>query len=906
MTDTNNTTPSNDSGQNSDQNPNANSETPKQAWSPLDNVDPAPEDLDVDAPEAEPTPEAAPIETATPEAAPVETATPEVAPTPEAAPVETAAPEVAPTPEVAPVETAAPEATPAPEAAPIEEAAPEVAPTPEAAPVENAAPEATPTPEAAPIETAAPEVAPTPEAAPAPEAPKAEEAAPASQAAPTETAAPEAEDPPKAKPNGFESLPAMIAKAIEEKGYEEPSAVQAACLKPEANGRDLLVSAQTGSGKTVAFGFALAEDLLDEDGRVPPAAGPLALVIAPTRELALQVSRELVWLFKYTGARVTTCVGGMDASKERRSLRNGAHIVVGTPGRLRDHLERGALNLLGLKTAVLDEADEMLDMGFRDELEEILDGTPDDRRTLLFSATIPRQIEKMANRYQNNALRISTVGDKRGHGDIAYKAVTVSPSEISNAVVNLLRFYEAPTAMLFCATRNNVRHLHATLQERGFDVVALSGEHSQQERNQALQALRDRRARVCVATDVAARGIDLPTLSLVIHVEVPRDAEALQHRSGRTGRAGKKGTAVILVPYQRRRRVEGMLRGARIEAEWTNAPTPEDIRKNDRERLLETLLQPAEFEDEDRELAQRLIAELTPEDIAAALVQAHRAKMPRPEELTANTPDARRDAQKERHRPGFEDTVWFRMDIGRRQNADPRWVLPLLCRRGHLTRNEIGAIRIGGAETFVQIPRNLASKFADAVARTAGPDGEGGEVTIAHSETGPREVARENRKQGGHGGGSRHGGGGGHGGPRHGGGGGNSGPRHGGGGRDGGRSNAGVGHSGERVYAKPHRKGPANRSHNGDNMGNANGEGFKRDGFKKDGPRGGSGGGGYNKGASGGGGYNKGGPKGGSGGGYKAGGSGNGYKGGAGSGSSSGGDYKKPSPKKHRNIDPFD
>src|SRR5690606_14651961 len=210
---------------------------------------------------------------------------------------------------------------------------------------------------------------------------------------------------------------------------------------------------------------------------------------------------------------------------------------------------------------------------------------------------------------------------------------------------------------------------------------------------QALQALRDRRARVCVATDVAARGIDLPSLSLVVHVEIPRDAETLKHRSGRTGRAGNKGTAVLIVPFPRRRRVESMLRGARINAEWISAPTAEAIRRQDRERLLAALLQPVEHDEEDRALAQRLLAERSPEDIAAALVRAHRSAMPRPEEMIENTPEARRSAQHERHRAGFEDVVWFRLDIGRRQNADARWILPLLCRRGHITRNEVGAIR---------------------------------------------------------------------------------------------------------------------------------------------------------------------------------------------------------------------
>ena len=538
-------------------------------------------------------------------------------------------------------------------------------------------------------------------------------------------------------PMSFAGVPAILGEALAARGYADPTPVQAAVLQDEARGRDLVVSAQTGSGKTVAFGMAMATELLAEDGTIAVSRSPLALVIAPTRELAMQVGRELAWLYAQTGARVAICVGGMDPQKERRTLQGGVHIVIGTPGRLRDHLERGALDLSALRTIVLDEADEMLDMGFREDLEEILDATPEARRTMLFSATIPPAIANLARRYQRDALRISTVGDDRGHGDIAYQAVTVAPAEIEQAVVNLLRFHEAETAMLFCATRENVRRLHATLQERGFDVVALSGEHSQQERNHALQALRDRRARVCVATDVAARGIDLPTLSLVVHVELPRDAEILQHRSGRTGRAGKKGTAILIVPYPRRKRVEMMLRGAKINAEWISAPAPEAIHAQDRQRLIAALLEPAEYDDEDRAIAAQLLAERSPEDIAAALVRAHRAAMPQPEELTENTPQARSAAQAERHRPGFDDTIWFRMDLGRRQNADPRWILPLLCRRGHITRNEIGAIRIGIHETHFQVPRAIAGRFADAVARTASGSAEdGSEVRI---EVAPEE-----------------------------------------------------------------------------------------------------------------------------------------------------------------------
>jgi ATP-dependent RNA helicase DeaD len=515
----------------------------------------------------------------------------------------------------------------------------------------------------------------------------------------------------------FDTLPPLLAEALATRGYETLTPVQAAVLQPDAEGRDLIVSAQTGSGKTVAFGLAMAPQLLD-GGSALPTRQPLALIVAPTRELALQVARELRWLYGKTGAWIATAVGGMDPMKERRALHHGAHIVVGTPGRLRDHLERGALDLSALRVAVLDEADEMLDMGFRQELEEILDATPAERRTLLFSATMPKPIVALAKRYQRDALRISTAGEDRGHGDISYQAVTVAPADIENAVVNLLRLHEAESAMLFCATRENVRRLHSSLIERGFDAVALSGEHSQNERNHALQALRDRRARVCVATDVAARGIDLPTLSLVIHVELPRDPEALKHRSGRTGRAGKKGTAVLIVPYQRRRRVEAMLRDARIQTEWIPVPKPEDIARSDRERLLETLLAPVELDEDDRALGRQLLAERSAEDIAAALVRSHRARLPAAEEMLDDGPGQRAE-RPQGARAGFEDSVWFRLDIGRRQNADPRWILPLLCRRGHLTKGEIGAIRIDADETLFEVPRASLGRFTAALKRTA-------------------------------------------------------------------------------------------------------------------------------------------------------------------------------------------
>ena len=520
-----------------------------------------------------------------------------------------------------------------------------------------------------------------------------------------------------------------LAEALGARGYDTLTPVQTAVIEEGAVGRDLIVSAKTGSGKTVAFGLAIADQLLDGP-RASYAVKPLGLVIAPTRELAIQVTKELEWLYAPAGARVVTCVGGMDPMKERRALQSGAHLVVGTPGRLRDHLERGALDLSALRVAVLDEADEMLDMGFREELEEILDATPPGRRTLLFSATMPRPIVALAKRYQKDALRIETLGDKEGHQDIAYQAVAVAPSDIEHAVVNLLRLHEAETAILFCATRDAVRRLHASLTERKFQAVALSGEHSQSERNHALQALRDQRARVCVATDVAARGIDLPSVSLVIHVELPRDAEALQHRSGRTGRAGRKGTAVLIVPYQRRRAVEGMLRGARIEAEWIVPPGPAEIMAKDRERMLEALAVPVELDEDDQALVTQLMADLSPDAIAAALVRSLRTDLPAAEDILA--PSERKDTREAGPRAGFETASWFRINAGRRHRADPRWLLPLICRYGHVGRGEIGAIRIAASESYFQVTERAMPGFTKALRRAViAPEDQGLMIELA-------------------------------------------------------------------------------------------------------------------------------------------------------------------------------
>ncbi|MBJ6988854.1 MULTISPECIES: DEAD/DEAH box helicase [unclassified Devosia] len=513
-----------------------------------------------------------------------------------------------------------------------------------------------------------------------------------------------------------ENILAPIARALTAKGYDSLTPVQAAMIEDNTEGRDLLVSAQTGSGKTVAFGMAIAPTLLGEDDRLPPPGAPLALCIAPTRELAMQVQRELTWLYAETGAVTAAGVGGMDQRAERRVLDRGAHIVVGTPGRLRDHITRGALDMSQLRAVVLDEADEMLDLGFREDLEFILDAAPEDRRTLLFSATVPKQIAELAKTFQKNALRITATSSGQQHADIEYKLMSVSASERENAVINTLLWYESTNTIVFASTREAVKHLSARLANRGFAVVTLSGELSQAERTNALQSMRDGRARICVATDVAARGIDLPGLDLVIHADLPMNSETLLHRSGRTGRAGRKGTCVVIAPAHRKRVALSILRGAKIDPENINPPTADEIDARYREQMLSAeMLSNAASEDE-APLVAELLERHAPEAIAAAYIRLQLAARPVPEDVSPSSGDDFNSRERP-SRDAFNGGAWFKVSVGRKQRAEPRWLLPMICKAGGVGKSAVGSIRIFETETVFEVAADKVDAFKKAVGK---------------------------------------------------------------------------------------------------------------------------------------------------------------------------------------------
>jgi ATP-dependent RNA helicase DeaD len=524
------------------------------------------------------------------------------------------------------------------------------------------------------------------------------------------------------------NLPAPLAEAIAAKGYESPTAVQAAVAGPENAARDLLVSSETGSGKTLAFGIALGEALLEDAG---DAAGKArALVITPTRELATQVRGELAWLFGKTRLRLAVFTGGSDVRGDLSRLKHGVDLVVGTPGRLVDLLKRGSLKLDAVRAVVLDEADEMLDMGFREDLETLLAARTDAgegarARTLLFSATLPPTILAMAARYQRDALRVDArahKGASGSHQDITYVAHLVAMGEKLPAVINILRRHRGVRAIVFGTTRDGVADLHQQLVKAGFRAVMLSGDRAQSERTRALTALREGEADVLVATNVAARGLDLPEVDLVLHADLPLNVEALTHRSGRTGRAGRKGTSVLMATLAERRKAERLFGAARLQFSWTPAPGADELRRVAEDELAETLIQAARADEPESEeasaLAARLAGETDRDALLIALLSRELARMPKGERLTPVDVSARKaPAHPERgprvSRGDFSRAaVLFRINIGHNQKAEPGWLLPLICRRGGITRHDVGAIRVGPQASDFEISGNAADDFA--------------------------------------------------------------------------------------------------------------------------------------------------------------------------------------------------
>jgi ATP-dependent RNA helicase DeaD len=527
----------------------------------------------------------------------------------------------------------------------------------------------------------------------------------------------------------FEELqlhPALAA-ALGARGYETATSVQAAVLAADQE-RDLLVSSQTGSGKTIAFGTALAATLLGAQPKIVHGPAPVALVIVPTRELATQVREELRWLLHGTGIRLASVTGGTAITGDLKTLQRGVELLIGTPGRLVDLLRRSRLQLTALRVVVLDEADEMLDLGFREDLETLLQAAPATRRTLLLSATLPPEIRALAKRYQRDALSVDARRPRDGgtghgaaaHDDITYRAHLIAAHDRLAAVVNVLRADASERAIVFCTTREGVSEMHAALTGRGFATAAISGERAQAERERALEQLRHGDARVLVATNVAARGLHVPDVDLIVHADLPLNADSLIHRSGRTGRAGRKGSAVVIASVAERRKAERLLAAAHVKATWTPPPDAAAIAAAAEARFVDEIV--AATPPDDADAAGGLLAtfesKLSARELARRLLARELARLPLGERIhPVQVPTATRDRDVEpgprRTRADFaREGTLFRINLGAKDRADPRWLLPLICRRGGVTRREVGAIRIGPDETTFEIAGDAAADFA--------------------------------------------------------------------------------------------------------------------------------------------------------------------------------------------------
>ncbi|MET0342105.1 MAG: DEAD/DEAH box helicase [Polyangiales bacterium] len=434
----------------------------------------------------------------------------------------------------------------------------------------------------------------------------------------------------------FSMLPAPLARALEQHGFNELTPVQRAVLATELQGKDLRISSRTGSGKTVALGLVVGPLLIDRPAspNAPTSlcARPRILLVAPTRELAAQIGRELEWLYAELKVGVCVVTGGTSITGERRQLARGPLVVVGTPGRLCDHLARGALDLSQAEAMVLDEADQMLELGFREALETLLAEIPETCRRHLVSATFPRAVLALASQFQKSAVTVTGGSTQEsGHTDITHLAYLVHPRERYAALVNVLLMAPEERTLVFVRTRVDAAEVAARLCADGLKAGTLSGELAQAERTRMLDAFRGGSVAILVCTDVASRGIDVPEVARVIHAELPNDPASLTHRSGRTGRAGRKGTSIMLVAGNERGSAETLLMRAGIHAELLTAPTQELVRAESERRLVESLTGESDENtvgDRDSALAAQLIASLGAEQAVERLLARLRREGP--------------------------------------------------------------------------------------------------------------------------------------------------------------------------------------------------------------------------------------------------------------------------------------
>src|SRR4051812_38082812 len=546
-----------------------------------------------------------------------------------------------------------------------------------------------------------------------------------------------------------------LVGALAALGYEEPTPIQRAAIPPLLEGRDLLGQAATGTGKTAAFALPLLHRL----GRGAGAGAPRALILAPTRELATQVAEAVHRNGRGLGIRTLAVYGGAPIVRQLKALQRGVDVVVATPGRALDHIRRGTLRPETFDTVILDEADEMLDMGFADELEAILAGTRPDRQTVLFSATMPPRIARLAGAHLNDPERIQLGGERHAPGEapkVRQRAFIVGRAHKAAALGRVLDLEAPAAAIVFCRTREEVDQLTETLNGRGLRAEALHGGMSQDQRTRAIGRLKAGATELLVATDVAARGLDVDVLTHVVNYDVPAAPEAYVHRIGRVGRAGREGVAITLAQPREQRLLKAIERVTRQPIAIERLPSVADVRarrlETTRATLAELLAGDAVPADAYRGVVEGLAAEHGLMDVAvAALRLAHEATGPDVDQ--EDIPDVRapRHAEERRERarertpagPGrpspAEAMTRLFVGAGRERGIRPQDLVGAIANEAGLQGRQIGAIEIADRFSLVEVPESAADRIVSAL---RGRSIKGKKTTVRRERLGGRGPRR--------------------------------------------------------------------------------------------------------------------------------------------------------------------
>lgn len=522
-------------------------------------------------------------------------------------------------------------------------------------------------------------------------------------------------------------LPKQLLAALTDDGYVEPSPIQAAIIPPMLEGRDVIGQAQTGTGKTAAFALPiLAQLAADADTGHKHPKGPSVLILAPTRELAIQVCAAIAkYGRKLPHIKTLAVYGGADFQSQAVPLRRGVDIVVGTPGRVMDHMRRKTLDVSNVRTLVLDEADEMLRMGFVDDVEWVLSETPPGRQVALFSATMPGAIREIAERQLNEPERIKILGGSKTADTVRQRYWRVEGMTKIEALCRLLAFEDVDSAIIFVRTREATAELARALEDAGYPAAPLSGDVAQNQRERTIHALRRGKLKLVVATDVAARGIDVQSITHVFNFDVPHDTEAYIHRIGRTGRAGRTGEAVLFVENRQRRLLQNIERATGKTIEKMELPTAEDVHNLQLERFAEQLKERLAFKGEKpkpaalRSFIEQVCLDTGRDaaDVAAYLVgpAMKTSFMPTPSKESA--PPSSAPKRMERSEPAPAKRGWstqptqtYSVAVGRDHGVQPGNLVGAIANEAGIDGKAIGNIQIGATSSSVELPTGMSDK----------------------------------------------------------------------------------------------------------------------------------------------------------------------------------------------------